>query len=81
MVATPTRRRDFIRSLIGFLEEFGFDGVDLHWTYPGYDERGGENSDRENFGALLEELRQILKPGGWQLSVAVPASRFRIEDG
>lgn len=81
MVASSTRRRDFIRSLIGFMQEFDFDGVDLHWTYPGMDELGGENSDKDNFGALLEELREIMKPRGWELSVAVPASRFRIEDG
>lgn len=63
------------------IKEHGFDGIDIHWQYPGAEELGGRASDREHFSTLLEEISDIFKQRGWLLSVAVPASRFRIEDG
>lgn len=48
MVSTASRRREFIRSVIQFLEEFAFDGIDLHWQYPGAEELGGRASDKMN---------------------------------
>lgn len=81
LVSSANKRRDFIRSVIAFVREHGFDGVDLHWQYPGAEELGGRASDKEHFAALLEELSDIFKQRGWLLSVAVPASRFTIEDG
>ncbi|GLV44511.1 Chitinase 10 [Carabus blaptoides fortunei] len=81
MVSTASRRREFIRSVIQFLEEFGFDGVDLHWQYPGAEELGGRVTDKMNLNLLLEELSEIFQTRDWILSMSVPASRFRIEDG
>lgn len=35
MVQEPNRRNSFIESAVKFLREHDFDGLDLHWVYPG----------------------------------------------
>lgn len=81
MVSSANRRRDFIRSAISLIKQYNFDGMDIHWEYPGAEEFGGRLSDKEFLNLFLEELSEIFKARGWLLSIAVPASRFRIEDG
>ncbi|KAG8229921.1 hypothetical protein J437_LFUL009655 [Ladona fulva] len=80
MVSSASRRREFIRSVIHFLKEHGFDGLDLHWEYPGAVETGGVPEDRDRFSLLVEELSEALGPDAI-LSAAVSASKFRVDDG
>lgn len=35
MVQEPFRRSMFIESAVNFLRDNDFDGLDLHWVYPG----------------------------------------------
>ncbi|KAB0791791.1 hypothetical protein PPYR_03591 [Photinus pyralis] len=55
MVATSASRAVFIESVIGYMQKYGFDGVDLDWEYP--TRRGGRLEDRENLSELLKEMR------------------------
>ena len=40
-----------------FMEQYGFQGVDLDWEYPVADTRGGKPADTENFVSLVKEMR------------------------
>lgn len=57
MASTAANRQTFIRSLMNFMSNYGFDGVDIDWEYPGADDRGGKPADTQNFVALLKEMR------------------------
>jgi chitinase len=63
---TAESRRRFTESAIGFLRRHDLDGIDIDWEYPGL--RGNNNvhrpEDRENFTAMMSELRQALDAEG-----------------
>lgn len=69
--------------LVDFMHEYGFDGIDLDWEYPGAKERGGNPSDKDNFLYLVEELRTAFEYEGygWEITVAVPLTKRKLEDG
>jgi len=81
MVTTDTSRKMFVDSVVKFLEENHFDGLDINWEYPGASDRGGRATDKENFAKLVMELKEAFKPHGWSLSAAVSPARFRIDEG
>ncbi|KAH0499712.1 hypothetical protein TgHK011_006887 [Trichoderma gracile] len=62
MVSTQANRAAFIQNALGFLEEYGYDGID--WEYPGAEDRGGSTKDGENYVALLKELRAAIRATG-----------------
>lgn len=64
MVSSEASRATFITNLLGFLSEYGYDGVDFDWEYPGADDRGGSDVDGENYTALLRELRAAIDASG-----------------
>ena len=81
MASSPTSRARFIKSVVEFIQEHGFDGLDLDWEYPGAEDRDGQWSDKENFASLVSELHQEFKPRGWILSAAVSPAKFRVDEG
>lgn len=55
LVASSSKNRArFIDSLLEFVDEFQFDGVDIDWEFP---QVGRHRNDRVNFIKLLRELR------------------------
>ncbi|EXL74424.1 hypothetical protein FOPG_10455 [Fusarium oxysporum f. sp. conglutinans race 2 54008] len=58
MVSTKANRASFIDSVRAYMDEYGFQGVDLDWEYPGEPKRGGRKlADTRNFSMLLKEMR------------------------
>ncbi|KAJ8955194.1 hypothetical protein NQ318_009090 [Aromia moschata] len=64
MAGDPTKRAAFISSAIDLLRTYKFDGLDIEWHIP-------EISDKENYGTLLTEVSQQLKPLGWLVTASV----------
>lgn len=54
MAANPAYRANFVNNLVTWMRTYGYDGVNFDWEYPGSD---GKNYDKENFAALLREVR------------------------
>ncbi|KAK3593300.1 hypothetical protein CHS0354_031359 [Potamilus streckersoni] len=86
MVQTRALRERFIKSVIVFLREHGFDGIDLNWKYPG--QRGGRRKDKKNFVLLLKELKTDFERESAMtsrerliLTAVVPAGQSNIDIG
>lgn len=58
MVSNSDNRKQFIDSAIAYAHQFGFDGIDIDWEYPGDQSRGGQNDDFANFVTFLEECSE-----------------------
>jgi len=78
---TRFSRQTFVFSAVDFLREHNFDGLDMDWEYP-------KSSDKENFSALLSELRQAFdyeaEDSGKEallLSAAVPVGPDNVRGG
>ncbi|KAK0113436.1 hypothetical protein ONS95_013694 [Cadophora gregata] len=57
MVSTVDTCKTFINSIVGFMKNYGFQGVDLDWEYPVDPMRGGQKNDMQNLVALVREMR------------------------
>lgn len=79
VAAGAETRARFAHSCIERIREYGFDGIDIDWEYPGYEGHKGTPQDRENFTLLLRTLKDSLVAHGkhtgstFLLTAAVPA--------
>ncbi|KAH8812331.1 family 18 glycosyl hydrolase [Xylogone sp. PMI_703] len=75
---TSASRSTFINNLIKFMSEFGFDGVDIDWEYPGAPDRGGSPFDTPNYVRLLQDIQSAFSSNtlgnSWGLSFTAPTS-------
>jgi chitinase len=82
MVSTATSRTTFVNSAVSFARNFGFDGIDIDWEFPGAVDLGGNANDPPLFDALLQELRTRINQdppdSRLLLSGAFPVAPYRI---
>lgn len=81
MAEDKGRRTIFVNSVVEMMKEYGFDGFDLDWEYPGAADRQGKFADKDNFLKLVQELRDAFDPLNLLLSAAVPIPKFRLQEG
>ncbi|XP_058056417.1 probable chitinase 10 [Anopheles bellator] len=84
LVRSAAARAKFVEHVIGFLEKYGFDGLDLDWEYPvcwQVDCKKGFADEKEGFTELVRELSEAFRPRGWLLSAAVSPSKTVIDAG
>ncbi|XP_050082117.1 probable chitinase 10 [Anopheles aquasalis] len=84
LVRSASARAKFVEHVIGFLEKYGFEGLDLDWEYPvcwQVDCKKGFADEKEGFTELVRELSEAFKPRGWLLSAAVSPSKTVIDAG
>ncbi|MDE5585910.1 MAG: glycosyl hydrolase family 18, partial [Muribaculaceae bacterium] len=62
MAADPKLRKKFAEDCKRIVKEYGLDGIDIDWEYPGSGAAGISSSpdDKENFTLLMKDLRKAL---------------------
>ncbi|KAI0096381.1 hypothetical protein GGR51DRAFT_568416 [Nemania sp. FL0031] len=78
MTSTSANRQAFIKGLISFMEQYGFDGVDLDWEYPQADDRGGVTADMANYVTLVKDLRTAFG-NRYGISMTLPTSYWYLQ--
>jgi len=77
MVSSSASRAKFTASVVDFLLQYGFDGLDFDWEYPA--NRGGVPADKANFISMLSELKAAFAPHGFMLTAAVSPGKEIID--
>jgi len=79
---TDASRQKFAASCVAFMDQYGFDGIDIDWEYPvggGLASNTYRPEDRHNYTLLMRELRRQLDELGsargahYLLTIAAPA--------
>lgn len=84
--ADPQKRENFAYWCVKHIQQYGFDGIDIDWEFPGYKQHKGTDQDRENFTILLQTVRDNLqtfedKSGkSLLLTVSLPAAAVHLLD-
>lgn len=73
MAETPEGRRNFAKNAVKFCKQYGFDGIDIDWEYPGYTPHQGRPQDKVNFTLLLAEVHAAVKAANPPLLVTIAA--------
>jgi chitinase len=60
VAASDSGRTRFASSCLDQIRQYGFDGIDVDWEYPGYADHRGTKDDKKNFTILLSVLRDSL---------------------
>ncbi len=80
MAKDTETRKTFVDSVVPFLKEYGFQGLDVDWEYPGSREGADIEVDKENFAALSSELADALHAEGMLLTMAIaPGIKYSIK--
>lgn len=86
-VAADTKKRaNFAHWCIKHIKNYGFNGIDIDWEFPGYKGHNGTPQDRVNFTILLQEVRDSLLALGvktgqeYILTASLPAAEVHLLD-
>lgn len=86
VAADLQKRATFAHGCVQHIREYGFDGIDIDWEFPGYARHNGTPQDRENFTLLLQAVRDSLQALGaktgknYLLSASLPAAAGHLPD-
>jgi chitinase len=82
MAAHDESRQRFIEEIILFCKKYDFDGIDLDWEYPCFEEHQGQPRDKKNFTLLLQELHEAAKKQSppLLLTIAAPAGPWHYKN-
>lgn len=61
--STEIGRKEFALSVASLLEQYSIDGIDIDWESPvigGYNNHKASEADKDNFTAMIQELRSAL---------------------
>lgn len=75
MAADPAKRKAFALDCKRIMDEYGLDGIDIDWEYPGSSRAGisSSKSDISNYNLLMKDLREALGDKAL-LTLASPAT-------
>jgi len=86
IAADPQKRARFAGACADRIREYGFDGIDIDWEYPGYVPHNGSPADRQNFTIFLQAIRDTLDALGaktgkrYDLSAALASTAFAVSN-
>ena len=60
LAANSISREHFANECVSLIQDYNFDGIDIDWEYPGFEEHEGTSEDGINFNLLLQEIRNKL---------------------
>ncbi len=67
--------RNFVNSVVKFLKDYRFDGLDVDWEYP------RNEADKLGFTNLMNALKKAFEQDGFLLSAAIPTDDSTLETG
>lgn len=86
VAADPQKRAKFAHGCVKHINDYGFDGIDVDWEFPGYVRHKGTPQDKQNFTLLLQTVRDSLQALGkrtgkyYLLSASLPAAASHLPD-
>jgi len=75
LAASESATEAFVNSLLTFLNQYGFDGVDIDWEYPAASDRSGSPADFANYITFLTRIRSALVQSGQQYGLSITIVR------
>lgn len=84
--ADEAKRAIFASECVKHIQNYGFDGIDIDWEFPGYVRHKGTPQDRDNFTILLQTVRDSLNVLGeksgkhYLLTASLPAAASHLPD-
>lgn len=60
IASNATTRAAFAGDCNKLLKKYQFDGIDIDWEYPGYDEHMGNAADKKNFTTFMKQIRDSI---------------------